>query len=54
MILFVILHANFVSSFKNKVQATKSGPNTYFLVTNGSFKEIEVHRHSDGGALKNK
>lgn len=34
---------------KYKVQATKSGPNTYFLVMNGSFKEIELHRLSDGG-----
>lgn len=31
------------------MQATKSGPNTYFLQMNGSFKEIEVHRLSDGG-----
>ncbi|XP_045467140.1 acetyl-CoA carboxylase isoform X2 [Harmonia axyridis] len=37
--------------FKYKVQATKSGPNTYFLLMNGSFKEIEVHRLSDGGIL---
>lgn len=36
---------------KYKIQATKSGPNTYFLVMNGSFKEIEVHRLSDGGIL---
>ncbi|XP_018332454.1 acetyl-CoA carboxylase isoform X2 [Agrilus planipennis] len=36
---------------KYKVQTTKSGPNTYFLVLNGSFKEIEVHRLSDGGIL---
>ncbi|XP_031330897.1 acetyl-CoA carboxylase isoform X2 [Photinus pyralis] len=36
---------------KYKVQATKSGPNTYFLVMNGSFKEIELHRLSDGGIL---
>lgn len=34
-----------------KVQAAKSGPNTYFLVMNGSFKEIELHRLSDGGIL---
>ncbi|XP_058168228.1 acetyl-CoA carboxylase [Anopheles ziemanni] len=34
-----------------KVQAAKSGPNTYFLVMNGSFKEVEVHRLSDGGML---
>ncbi|KAK9507907.1 hypothetical protein O3M35_007669 [Rhynocoris fuscipes] len=37
--------------YKYKVQATKSGPNSYFLVMNGSFKEIEVHRLSDGGIL---
>ncbi|XP_021925280.1 acetyl-CoA carboxylase [Zootermopsis nevadensis] len=37
--------------FKYKVQATKSGPNSYFLVMNGSWKEIEVHRMSDGGIL---
>ncbi|KAL3270902.1 hypothetical protein HHI36_021411 [Cryptolaemus montrouzieri] len=36
---------------KYKVQATKSGPNTYFLLMNGSFKEIEVHRLNDGGIL---
>ncbi|XP_049825243.1 acetyl-CoA carboxylase isoform X3 [Aethina tumida] len=36
---------------KYKVQATKSGPNTYFLQMNGSFKEIELHRLSDGGML---
>lgn len=34
-----------------KVQAAKSGTNTYFLVMNGSFKEVEVHRLSDGGML---
>lgn len=37
--------------FKYKVQATKSGTNSFFLVMNGSFKEIEVHRLSDGGIL---
>lgn len=37
--------------YKYKVQATKSGPNSYFLVMNGSWKEIEVHRMSDGGKL---
>ncbi|CAH0549065.1 unnamed protein product [Brassicogethes aeneus] len=36
---------------KYKVQAAKSGANTYFLQMNGSFKEIEVHRLSDGGIL---
>lgn len=35
--------------YKYKVQATKSGPQTYFLVMNGSFKEVELHRLSDGG-----
>lgn len=34
-----------------KVQVCKSGPNTYFLVMNDSFKEVEVHRLSDGGML---
>lgn len=34
---------------KYKLQATKSGANTYFLCMNGSFKEIELHRLSDGG-----
>ncbi|XP_073990346.1 acetyl-CoA carboxylase isoform X3 [Rhodnius prolixus] len=37
--------------YKYKVQATKSGPNSYFLVMNGSFKEIEVHKLSDGSIL---
>uniref|UniRef100_A0A0A9YFN2 Acetyl-CoA carboxylase n=3 Tax=Lygus hesperus TaxID=30085 RepID=A0A0A9YFN2_LYGHE len=37
--------------FKYKVHVTKSGPNSYFLVMNGSFKEIDVHRLSDGGIL---
>ncbi|KAK7582615.1 hypothetical protein V9T40_014060 [Parthenolecanium corni] len=36
---------------KYKVNVTKSGANSYFLVMNGSFKEIEVHRLSDGGIL---
>lgn len=35
--------------FKYKAQVTKSGQNSYFLIMNGSFKEIEVHRLSDGG-----
>jgi len=35
--------------FKYKTQVTKSGLNSYFLIMNGSFKEIEVHRLSDGG-----
>lgn len=33
------------------MQATKSGPNTYFLQMNGSFKEIELHRLNDEGIL---
>lgn len=37
--------------YKYKVQATKSGPTNYFLVMNGSYKEIEVHSLSDGGLL---
>ncbi|XP_075219792.1 acetyl-CoA carboxylase isoform X3 [Lycorma delicatula] len=37
--------------YKYKVCVTKSGANSYFLVMNGSFKEIEVHRLSDGGIL---
>ncbi|KAJ8978777.1 hypothetical protein NQ317_015501 [Molorchus minor] len=39
------------STNKYKVQATKSGPNTYFLQMNGSFKEIELHKLNDGGIL---
>lgn len=35
--------------YKYKTQVTKSGQNSYFLIMNGSFKEIEVHRLSDGG-----
>lgn len=38
-------------AIKYKVQAVKSGSNSYFLVMNGSFKDIEVHRLSDGGML---
>lgn len=37
---------------KYKVSVTKSGANSYFLVMNGSFKEIEVHRLSDGGKFR--
>lgn len=37
--------------YKYKVNVTKSGPNTYFLVMNSSFKEIDVHRLSDGAIL---
>lgn len=38
-------------AIKYKVQAVKSGENTYFLVMNGSFKEVENHRLPDGGML---
>lgn len=37
--------------FKYKVQTAKSGPNTYFLVMNNSYKEVDIHRLSDGGLL---
>ncbi|XP_063836582.1 acetyl-CoA carboxylase isoform X2 [Ostrinia nubilalis] len=36
---------------KYKVTATKSGPTSYFLAMNGSFKELEVHKLTDGGTL---
>ncbi|RVE46271.1 hypothetical protein evm_009095 [Chilo suppressalis] len=39
------------SGHKYKVQATKSGPTSYFLNMNGSFKELEVHKLTDGGTL---
>lgn len=39
------------AGYKYKVHVTKSGANSYFLVMNGSFKEIEVHRLNDGGKL---
>lgn len=39
------------TGIKYKVQVAKNGTNTYFLVMNGSFKEIEVHRLSDGSML---
>jgi acetyl-CoA carboxylase / biotin carboxylase 1 len=34
-----------------KVQVVKSGFSTYFLVMNGSFKEVEVHGLNDDGML---
>ncbi|XP_034186406.1 acetyl-CoA carboxylase isoform X2 [Osmia lignaria lignaria] len=37
--------------YKYKLQAAKSGPNSYFLIMNGSYREVEVHRLSDGGLL---
>ncbi|KAI5637061.1 acetyl-CoA carboxylase, central region domain-containing protein [Phthorimaea operculella] len=36
---------------KYRVTATKSGPTSYFLAMNGSFKEMEVHKLTDGGTL---
>ncbi|XP_063545623.1 acetyl-CoA carboxylase [Cydia strobilella] len=36
---------------KYRVQACKSGPTTYFLAMNGSFKELEFHKLTDGGTL---
>jgi acetyl-CoA carboxylase/biotin carboxylase 1 len=33
------------------VNVTKSGLNSYFLVMNNTFKEVEVHRMSDSGLL---
>lgn len=41
------------NGYKYRVQASKSGPNAYFLVLNGSFKEIEVHRLTNGGKYYN-
>ncbi|KAM7345539.1 acetyl-CoA carboxylase isoform 1-T1 [Cochliomyia hominivorax] len=39
------------AGIRYKVQTAKSGANTYFLLMNNSFKEVEVHRLSDGGML---
>ncbi|XP_041970632.1 acetyl-CoA carboxylase isoform X2 [Aricia agestis] len=39
------------SGTKYIVQATKSGPTSYFLAMNKSFKELEVHKLTDGGTL---
>ena len=36
---------------KYVVNVTKSGHNSYFLVMNNTFKEVEVHRMSDSGLL---
>lgn len=48
----VLLQVELINDgYKYKVQAVKTGPNNYFLIMNGSFKEIEVHRMSDGGLL---
>lgn len=37
------------SGSKYKVHVTRSGPTSYFLAMNGSFKELEVHKLADGG-----
>ncbi|XP_053202232.1 acetyl-CoA carboxylase-like isoform X2 [Panonychus citri] len=48
---------NFVSveliyeNVKYLVNVAKSGPNSYFLVLNDSFKEVEFHQMSDSGLL---
>uniref|UniRef100_T1GP39 Uncharacterized protein n=1 Tax=Megaselia scalaris TaxID=36166 RepID=T1GP39_MEGSC len=34
-----------------KCQAAKSGANSYFIIMNNSFKEVEIHRLSDGSLL---
>ena len=36
---------------KYAVEVTKSGPNSYFLVMNGTYKEVEIHRLTDSGLL---
>jgi len=38
-------------STKYIVNVSKSGPHSYFLVMNGTYKEVEVHRMSDSGLL---
>ncbi|XP_048578343.1 acetyl-CoA carboxylase-like isoform X1 [Nematostella vectensis] len=37
--------------YKYCLTATRLGPNSFFLLMNGSFVEIETHRLSDGGLL---
>lgn len=37
--------------WKYKIQVTKCGPSSYFLIMNGAYKEVDVHRLSDGGLL---
>lgn len=34
------------------VNVTKSGPNSYFLVLNNTYKSVEIHRLSDSGKCK--
>lgn len=36
---------------KYVVEVTKSGPNSYFLDLNGTYKNVDVHRMSDSGLL---
>lgn len=36
---------------KYVVNVTRSGPNSYFLVLNETYREVEVHRMSDSGLL---
>lgn len=36
---------------KYVVSVTKSGQNSYFLVMNDTYKEVEIHRLSDSGSL---
>lgn len=37
--------------YKYKISAVKSGSDSYFLAMNNSYKEVTVHRLSDGGIL---
>lgn len=39
--------------YQYKLQATKCAPNSYILVMNDSYVEVEVHRLMDGGLLVN-
>lgn len=39
------------SGHKYRVSTTRAGPTAYFLAMNGSFKELEVHKLTDGGTL---
>lgn len=52
LLLHYVLQVELINDgYKYKIQAAKSGPNTYLLVMNDSYKEIEIHRMSDGGLL---
>jgi acetyl-CoA carboxylase/biotin carboxylase 1 len=37
--------------YKYMIQVTRSGPESYFLIMNGSSKEVDFHRMSDQGNL---